>query len=319
MAILKKTPPDRSVNRLSKTLSSGQASAQNTTPDISIIIVSFNTMQLLDDCLASVYLHMKYSSVTFEIIVIDNVSKDGTRAMLKKKYPSVITVLNAQNAGFGRANNQGIRIAKGEYILLLNSDTLIIDDAIATLYSFAKKHPDDFIGPKLLNVDKTVQTSCGPFFTIPVVFAALFLKGDVNGLTRWSPDEARRVDWVSGACVMGRRNVFMDGLLFDEEIFMYMEEVDLLMRAKKTGHLTYFCNSSKIIHLGGGSSTNKRTGPVLNIYKGLLFVYNKHYSRFSVIVLRILLRVKALVSIGIGYLAGSEYLKKTYAEAYWLV
>jgi len=287
--------------------------------DLSIVIVSFNTEKLLDDCLSSLIDSLKGTPLSYEILVVDNVSKDGTRVMLQKKYPDVITILNNENIGFGRANNQGIRKAKGEYILLLNSDTVIPKKEVYTLYEFARTHPTSFIGPKLLNSDKTPQTSCGPFFSLPVIFAALFLKGDVVGLTRWSPDTVKKVDWVSGACLMGPKKLFTDDLLFDEKIFMYMEEVDLLMRARQRGYSTYFYPGSKIIHLGAGSSTNRKTGPVLNIYKGMLFLYRKHYSPVSLWMLRILLKKKALISLAIGYLTENEYLKTTYAQAYRLV
>lgn len=287
--------------------------------DLSVIIVSFNTEKLLNDCLSSLFSSLKKSNVSHEVIVVDNASHDGTRAMLSSKYSNVITILNSGNVGFGKANNQGIKKAKGEYILLLNSDTILFPSSIATLFEFAKKHPCTFIGPKLLNADRTPQTSCGPFFSLPVVFAALFLKGDVLGITRWSPTDVANVDWVSGACIIAKRTSFLDGLLFDEGMFMYMEEVDLLMRARNKGYTTIFYPGSEIVHLGSGSSTNKRTGPVLNIYKGLLYIYKKHYSRVETVILRILLKKKAIISVIIGYIAGSEYLKKTYAEAYRLV
>lgn len=287
--------------------------------DLSVIIVSFNTKQLLDNCLRSLIQSLKGTNIKFEIIVIDNVSKDGTREMLRKKYAQVITVENGENVGFGRANNQGIRISKGKFILLLNSDTVILNNAVGKLYDFAVLHDHNFVGPKLFNIDKTPQTSCGPFFTLPVVFAAMFLKGDVNGLTRWSPDSVKQVDWVSGACIIAPKKLFMDNLLFDEQVFMYMEEVDLFMRARAKGYITLFYPDSQIIHIGSGSSTNKRTGPVLNIYRGLLYVYKKHYSSFSLFILKFLLKCKALIAIGIGRITGSGYLRQTYEEAYRLV
>ena len=287
--------------------------------DLSIVIVSYNTKKLTDECLASVEKSLVGSDITYEIIVIDNVSTDGSVEMFKKKYPEVRTILNTENVGFGRANNQGMRAAKGEYILLLNSDTIVPNHAITKLYEFTTKHPRAFVGPKLLNMDRTSQTSCGPFLTLPVVFAALFLKGDVLGITRWSPNKTIHVDWVSGACFMGAKKLFFDDLLFDENIFMYMEEIDLLMRARKKGYRTYFYPGSQIIHLGGGSSTNKRKGPIINIYKGLLFVYKKHYSKFALFWLRVLLRTKAIIAMSIGFVLGSEHLKTTYAEAYHMV
>ncbi len=287
--------------------------------DLSIIIVSFNTKKLLDDCLASLFQSLKGIGVSFEIIVVDNVSTDGTREMLKSKYKQVRAILNSENVGFGRANNQGIRQSRAEYIFLLNSDTIVINNAIGKLLAFAHQHPKSFVGPKLLNLDRSIQTSCGPFFSLPVVFAALFLRGDRIGLTRWSPNSVRRVDWVSGAALMGQRKLFVDDLLFDEKIFMYMEEIDLLYRARRRGYSTLFYPRSVIIHLGSGSSTNKKKGPVLNIYRGLIYFYQKHRGKVSTGMLRLLLKLKAAVAWGIGVVVGSSYLKETYAEAYRLV
>lgn len=286
--------------------------------DLSIIIVSFNTQKLLDDCLASVFRSLKGTKITYEVIVVDNVSVDGTREMVKKKYPDVRTILNKENVGFGKANNQGMKQALGNYIFLLNSDTIVLNDAIGKLVAFAKQHPKSFVGPKLLNLDRSPQTSCGPFFSLTVVFASLFLRGDKIGLTRWSPSRTRGVDWVSGAALMGSRKLFMDGLLFDEKIFMYMEEIDLLYRARQKGYHTLFYPRSVIIHLGSGSSTNKRKGPVLNIYRGLIYFFQKHRGRLSLAVLRMLLKLKAVLAWLLGILTASQYLKETYAEAYKL-
>jgi len=288
-------------------------------PEVSIIIVSYNTKQLLDDCLASVKKSIKITKTLAEIIVVDNVSVDGTREMVIKKYPEVILIANRENVGFGKGNNQGIRAAHGEYMLLLNSDTIVQGDAIGKLVSFSKLHPTAFVGPKLYNLDGTPQTSGGPFFTLPVVIAALFLRGDRTGMTRQSPDDTRYIDWVSGACIIAPKRLFMDGLLFDEGIFMYMEEIDLLMRARKKGYRTMFFHEAHITHLGSGSSTNKRKGPVLNIYRGFLYLYKKHYNLYSVDMLRFLLQLKALIAISIGVLTNNNELKSIYAEAYTLV
>jgi hypothetical protein len=289
------------------------------TLDLSIVIVSFNTKELTRACLASIYKYLGKSGMSFEVVLVDNVSTDGTREMLTREFPQVVTILNDKNVGFGIANNQGIRKAKGEWVLLLNSDTVILDDSLVAMLAFARAHPNSFVGPKLLNPDYSPQTSCGPFFSLPVVFAVLFLKGDRIGLTRWSPDETRQVDWLSGACILGPRKLFMDGLLFDEKIFMYMEEVDLLYRARMRGHKTYFYHACQIVHLGGGSSTNKRKGPVLNIYKGFTYFYRKHYGATQLGLLRGMLKLKALVAWGMGIVFRKQYLKETYAEAYHLV
>ncbi len=287
--------------------------------DVSIVIVSFNTKKLLDDCLSSVLRSLKGSDVTGEVIVVDNVSKDGSKEMVRKKYSNVLLIANRENVGFGRANNQGIKLAKGEHVLLLNSDTIVQGDAIPQLVHFSKAHSDVFVGPKLYNLDGSPQTSGGPFFSLPVVFAALFLKGDYNGLTRQSPDDTRFIDWVSGACIIAPKKLFMNGLLFDEGIFMYMEEIDLLMRARKKGYRTMFYHQAHITHLGGGSSTNKRKGPVLNIYRGFLYLYKKHYNKLSQVMLRMLLKGKAVAAKVIGKIIGNRELVSIYEEAYRMV
>lgn len=287
--------------------------------DLSIIIISFNTKKLTEDCLTSTIRSLKEAKLSWEIIVVDNVSTDGTRDMLKKKFPAVRTILNAENVGFGRGNNQGIKAAKGEYILLLNSDTVVLNNAIGKLVSFGRQHPNAFIGPKLLNPDRSPQSSCGPFFSLPVVFASLFLKGDYIGLTRWSPTRARKVDWVSGACILGPKKLFMQDLLFDEQIFMYMEEIDLFMRARKKGYPAYFYPRSLIVHLGAASSTNKRKGPVLNIYRGFIYLYKKHGTPFSLSLVRHMLKIKAIAGWLVGLALGKDQLKETYEEAYHLV
>lgn len=287
--------------------------------NLSVIIVSFNTKVLLDNCLKSLLSSLKQAALESEVIVVDNNSTDGSRELLRDKYPTVRTVLNRKNVGFGRANNQGIRAADGEYILLLNSDTLVEAQAIARLYEFISAHPRVFVGPKLLNPDGSDQTSCGPFLSLPVVFAALFLKGDKLGLTRWSPNRVCKVDWVSGAALAASKKLFLAGLLFDEGIFMYMEEIDLLYRARQKGYETYFFPGARITHLGSGSSTDRRKGPILNIYRGLLYFYKKHYSPLELFILRRLLQLKALVAWSIGAITGNAPLRSTYAEAFGLV
>lgn len=287
--------------------------------DLSIVIVSFNTCRITIDCITSIYQSLQGCNLTCEIIVVDNASTDGSVEELEKfqKEHSSLTLLkNKDNVGFGAANNQGVKHAKAKYILLLNSDTVVINNAIEKLYTFYTTQTDyGFVGAKLLNQDETPQPSCGMFFTLPVVFATLFLRGDYWGLTRSSPDQIIQADWVSGACIMTTKKIYAELEGFDTDIFMYMEEVDLLYRGNTKGYTTGFYPESKFIHLGSASSGGK-TYPILQVYRGFIFFYKKHYSRFSLFFLKIMLQLKALVSIIIGYITGSDYLKKTYGEAY---
>jgi len=282
--------------------------------DLSIVIPSFNTKELLDRCLSSVFFSLKETPFFYEVIVVDNASSDGSLAIVNKKFPQVYLVRNTENTGYGKANNQAIKMAKGEYVLLLNSDIVVQDNAIGTLYKFIKDKNKAFAGGKLFNEDGSSQPSCGPFYSLPVVALMLFAKGDYWGATRYSPNQAQRVDWVSGACLIGRKSSFLSVGLFDEKIFMYMEEIELLYRAREKGYGTFFVPEAQFIHTGAASSGERRT-PVVNIYRGLVYFYKKHRGRFAIAILRGMLRVKALAVILAGRMIGRPPVVQTYEEA----
>lgn len=285
--------------------------------DLSIIIVNYNTSSLLRKCLDSIIENNKELIVhnSLEIIVVDNGSVDESREVVKKDYPQVKLLTNKTNVGFGKANNQGINEAQGEYILLLNTDTYAKPQAIENLLNFAKSQKTpSFFGGKLFNEDNSPQPSCGPFYNLWIVFLMLFLKGDKSGLTRYSPNKITRTDWVSGACLLGKKEDFEKISLFDENIFMYMDEIDFLYRAKKKGFKVYFYPSAHFIHIGSASSEGNKE-PVLNIYRGLIYFYYKHHAPLERFFLLFMLKLKALISLTIGYLTNNHYLKETYGKA----
>ena len=294
-------------------------------PELSIVIVSYNTRRITHRCLESIYksfrAYKSSSSPSFEIILIDNASAlDDSGAYLAayaQKHKNIVYIKNEQNIGFGPANNQAVRLARGKYLFLLNSDTIILKDAIYKLFSFYRKNEKKmhFVGPKLLNRDMRPQPSAAPFYSLPVVIGALFLRGDYWGLTRYSPKTTTKVGWVSGAAIMTKKEYYEKVGGFDETIFLYMEEVDLLYRAKRLGMNTYFYHKPKVVHLGFASSGG-RTSPILQVYRGFLFFYKKHHSPFALFLLRFLLRLKAGFSWFLGYILNNNYLKQTYAEAY---
>lgn len=286
--------------------------------DLSIIIPSFNTKGLLDRCLISVYESLADTKIKFEIIVIDNASDDGTRELLNKKYPRVIKIFNKDNLGYGKANNIGINKAKGEYILLLNSDIKVLDRGIEKLLDCAKVYPKSFIGGKLFNENNTPQSSCGPMYTLSVVAAMLFIKGDKLGITRYSPRNPQDVAWVSGACLLGAKDAFVKNSLFDEKIFMYMEEIDFFYRAAKAGYTAKFLPDARFIHSGAASSESFRK-PVINIYRGLVYFYRKNLSIMELTVLRIMLYIKAVSAIFLGKLTGNKALVSIYEQALQMV
>ena len=281
--------------------------------DLSIIIPSYNTKHLTGRCLRSIIETLKKSSLTYEIIVIDNASHDGSVEMLNTQFPQVIKILNKENIGYGSANNMGLHRAKGKYALMLNSDIDALNGSLDRLFAFAVAHPKSFVGGKLFNEDGSLQPSCGPMFTLEYVFLMLFCQGDTLRITRYSPNHSKRVGWVSGACLLGTKESFYDVGLFDSQIFMYMDEIEFLYRASKKGYHVFFTPLARFIHTGAASSGNKRS-PVINIFRGFMYFYRKHRTPFEVAVLKIILNVKAGVAIFIGHILNNHDLVHIYEE-----
>lgn len=285
------------------------------------MIVSWNTKKITEDCVESINRSLTNTKIKYEIIIVDNNSLDGSAQTLQKiaqdKTSHLTYFQTGDNLGFGKGNNFGVKKASGKYILLLNSDVIVLNRSIEKLYYFYVNNEKQihFLGPKLLNSDLTAQTSVCKFFSLPVVLAALLFKGDYLNLTRSSPNKFCQADWVTGACILTTKKYFQRLGGFDENIFMYMEEVDLLYRAKKIGLDTYFYPESQIIHLGSASS-NGKTFPILQVYKGFLFFYKKHHSVFHFLILRVILKLKAIIAYFFGKITDNQYLIKTYEQAF---
>jgi GT2 family glycosyltransferase len=284
-------------------------------PTLSIIVVSFNTQKLLSGCLKSVFRSTK--GLDFEVIVVDNHSQDGSAEMVKKEFPGVKLIANSQNTGFSRANNQGLRQAKGSFLLLLNSDTIVHKDALVKMVAFLKsKKEAGVVGPRLLNQDGSYQPSAGRFPTLGVSAIMLFKEHfRADDRVRGSFAKTRPVDWVMGAALMVKKEALNQAGLLDEAIFMYLEEVELCYRIKSKGWKIFFYPQAKITHLGQGSSLSGRQGPILNIYKGLTYFYQKHRSLPERLVLKLMLKTKAALAYLIGVLTQNQYLKETYGQA----
>ncbi len=287
--------------------------------DLSILIVSYNTQNLTLRCLETIFAHPP-KNCSYEVLVLDNNSTDGSPEAIENTYPQVRLFRSKENVGFSKGNNYLARKANGIHVLFLNSDIEILNDALTKMYACYQAHRKEvgFMGGRLLNSTMTPQPSCGHFYTLPVVGAALFLRGDYWGLTRWSSDVFQIVDWVSGACILTTKQAFSALKGFDEHIFMYMEEVDLLFRARRSGVLTALCPDARFIHHGSASS-NGRTQPILNVYKGFIYFYKKHYDGFSLFVLKRMLQLKAIVGYGLGVVTQNHYLQQTYGKALRLV
>ena len=284
---------------------------------LSIIVLSYNTRNVTKTCIQSIkkqYQH-ELDSGEFEIIFVDNASTDGTikeiqNLSLEREFK---IIQNAENVGFSKGCNIGAKNAKGEYLFFLNSDTEVQDRGLLGMITYLNAHEKTgVLGGKLRNVDGSSQPSAGKFYTLWNIFLILF-GGEKLGLLRVSPDEIREVDWVSGASLMIRRDFFEKLGGFDEHFFMYVEDMELCFRIKKSRSTVYFYADVEIIHRELASGN--RTFAILQIYKGLLYFYKKHNAYWQYILVKVLLIIKAVVAICIGILSGNTYLKNTYRKA----
>lgn len=284
--------------------------------DLSVLLISYNTKKLTLAALESIIKDLKNVTFKYEILVLDNHSSDGSVEIIRSHFKGRVKLFSLkENLGFGRGNNYLTKQARGWYLLLLNSDTEVQKGGIVKLLNFFQHQSQfDFVGGKLLNSDGTDQPSCGPLYTPLVAVGALFLRGDYWGLTRFSPNRIKKVGWVSGACVLTTKDNYEKLGGFDENVFMYMEEIDLFKRAQDAGMTVGFYPEARILHHGFASSGG-RSRPVINVFKGYLYYYAKHYGRFTQAFLRLLLKTKALAGYTLGVLVKNHYLKETYDEA----
>jgi GT2 family glycosyltransferase len=278
---------------------------------LSIIIVNYNNPHLIEKCLSTILA----SSISFpyEIIIVDNAST-ALPKIPKSDKTDIHILRNKENVGFGRANNQAVSIAKGEFLLFLNTDTEVLDNAVDRLVSFAEDKTEAIVGAKLFNPNGTAQPSCGPFYTLPVTFMMLFMKGDQIGVTRYSPNKVVETDWVSGACLLVRKEDFEKVGRFDSSIFMYMDEIDFCFRAKKAGMRVLFYPQAHFVHIGAATSRDKRD-PISNIYLGLMDFYKKHGNYVQYKVVKSMLWAKAVVGIVVGKSIHNASIVSAYQKA----
>jgi GT2 family glycosyltransferase len=228
---------------------------------LSIVIICWNDLRVIRECLRSIF--EGTHTISFEVIVSDNASTDGSIEFVREKYPIVHVVENRANLGFAKGNNAGIRVSRGEYVLILNPDTIIHDGALDKLVAFADRNPQaGAFGCRVQNADGSYQVSARLFPTVWRYWVnALYLK-KLRGVSRffayeeyagWSGDTERDVDWQSGCCVMFRRELLEKLGGFDEQFFYHFEEVDLCRRVWNTGAPVRFTPEAVITHLGGQS------------------------------------------------------------------
>lgn len=251
-----------------------------------------------------------------EIIVVDNNSTDDSVSAISSlplKNFSIKLISNKENLGFAKGCNIGAKAANGKYLLFLNSDTEVEDGGFTKMTNFLDENTGvGILGGKLKNTDGSIQRSAGKFYSL-FNLVIMLLGLERFGFLRSSYNNVQKVDWVSGACMMVKNEVFKKLKGFDEKFFMYIEDMELCFRARKAGFLTYFYPDTKIKHKSLGSSN--RTFAIINIYKGILHFYSKHKSRFEYFIAKTLLIIKAKISILIGLLALNSDLKDRYKKA----
>jgi GT2 family glycosyltransferase len=259
-------------------------------PDISIIIVNRNRSDLLVNCLNSIYdAPCRHS---FEIIVVDNASIDDSACLVEQNFKNVKLIRNDSNFGFSAANNQGIKNAKGKFILFLNSDTIVLKNAIDALADFLEQTPDaGLCVPKLLNYDRSIQHNVYHLATFRSMLArytilkyfGMFKKArDFYRMRDFTYDHIAKIDRAMVAAMMAKKDALDKSGLFDENYFFYFEDADLCRQLKKNGFETYFVPHAEIIHLGGESAKSFGSHKTdMMFYRSMFYYFRKHKGRFN--------------------------------------
>jgi GT2 family glycosyltransferase len=254
---------------------------------VSIVIVNWKTPELLASCLDSVFADS--NSSTFDVWVVDNASGDNSLQILAERFPTVNVIANQENVGFARACNQAFTRVRGTHILLLNPDTLVVGDAVSAMQDYLDTHPScGAVGPKVLNMDGTLQLACRRSFPSPTAaffrltyLSRLFPNNPTfarYNLTYADPDAELEVDALSGACMMVRRRVIEQVGLLDEAIFMFGEDIDWCWRFKQAGWTVNYLPQAVVFHYHGASSRLRPVGATINLHKGMDVFYRKHLA-----------------------------------------
>lgn len=260
--------------------------------DLTISIVSYNSLKFLKPCLDSIY--NDPHSIKYDIVVVDNASSDGSPKFIKNNYPLVILILNDKNIGFSAANNKAINRTNSKYIMLINSDCQVYEGSIDNLIEFMEKNTDiGIVGPKIVNSDGSIQHSCRRFPSIMNAgfhtiltgiapnnpFSRKYKLADVNR------DIPFGVDWVSGSCMVIRREALKDTGGLDENYFMYVEDIDICYRMWQENWKVYYYPHCKIMHHIGGSSGNQQVRASIRMQKSVFYFFCKNYKRSWKIIL----------------------------------
>ncbi len=275
-------------------------------PDMSIVLVCWNNKTYLKPCLESLYAAPLQSS--FEVVVVDNGSTDGSQAMLQSAFPDVQLIQNEGNVGLGKASNQGIEATNGRYVLLLNNDTLVDGPSLDAMVNFLDENPRaGAVGGRLLNPDGSFQAGYANFSTLTEEFLIATRLGELfrpGYPSHEDDDQIREVGWISSACLLVRRSALDEVGLLDESYFIYGDEADLQYRLQKAGWKVHYLPHANTIHFGGRSMN--RWGRRKMVYRGKMLFYRKNYGFARTMALRVMLAglsVSKLAVWGVASLA----------------
>lgn len=287
---------------------------------ISVITLNYKKSNLTINCINSLYEQFKndFKDNKMELIIVDNASGDDSVKLIneeikRKEYKNISVIESKENGGFSKGCNIGARLARGKFLLFLNNDTFIKDKGILEMADYLNANNNvSILGGQLKNEDGSSQPSSGKFYTLSRAML-LLLGGQKFGFFDKNPNDISKVDWVKGALLMIRKEIFDNLNGFDEKIFMYTEDMELCFRAKQKGFATYFYPFVNVVHKDYGSTN--RTFAVVNIYKNLLYFYKKHKTFPEYLILKSLLLIKAYLLIILGVVSKNNYLKDTYSQA----
>ena len=302
--------------------------------DVSIIIVNYNTVGLLRNCLDSL---RKCEASSSDIVVVDNGSSDGSPEMVQAEFPQVKLLTNTENLGFAKANNRGIQQARGKYILMLNSDIVAHPGAVQAMADFLDSNAEaGAVTCKLLNEDGSIQASIsnrpGPILLLlRLLGASRLVSGDrprrllarslgfvlgktIRGyLAPYSAAKAPfEIENASGACLMMRRKLLDEIGLLDERFFMYFEDMDLCLRICNAGWKIYYVPQGEITHLVGKSSGGRMRGYSVHSYRALFAFYQKHFSRTILFMVRGMVLSTSIFRWIWNWLLGTLFRKPAY-------
>ncbi len=277
---------------------------------LSIVIVNWNTRELLERCLHSIQSSLSTPKpFDVEIIVVDNASSDKSAEMVRREFPLVRLIENRHNAGFARANNQAIRCSSGNYVLLLNPDTDIGPDSLEILVRFMEERVEaGAAGCRLLSPDGSLQISCYPEPTLFREFWRIFhldLLWPVGSyrMSRWDTRTTRSVDVLKGACLMLRREVLDQCGLLDEDFFIYSEDQDLCRRVRQHGWKIFWVPQAIVLHYGAQSTGQFVAEMFLRLYEGKIAYFRKHHGRLTAGLYKLILLAACLARQLLGPLA----------------